>query len=40
LLSVPFDCKNAKEIVVNVLDREEGIDRDIALLIVDGVLTY
>jgi hypothetical protein len=23
--------------VVNVLDREEGIDRDIALLIADGV---
>jgi hypothetical protein len=25
------------EIVVNVLDREEGVDRDIALLIADGV---
>ena len=24
-------------IVVNVLDREEGVDRDIALLIADGV---
>jgi hypothetical protein len=25
------------QIVVNVLDREEGVDRDIALLIADGV---
>ena len=25
------------EIVVNILDREEGIDRDIALLIADSV---
>jgi hypothetical protein len=25
------------EIVLNVLDREEGVDRDIALLIADGV---
>ena len=25
------------EIVVNVLDREEGVDKDIALLIADGV---
>jgi hypothetical protein len=25
------------EIVVNILDREEGVDRDIALLIADGV---
>jgi len=26
------------EIVVNALDREEGVDRDIALLIADGYL--
>jgi len=25
------------EIVINILDREEGIDRDIALIIADGV---
>jgi hypothetical protein len=25
------------EIVVNVLDKEEGVDRDVALIIADGV---
>jgi hypothetical protein len=28
---------NHTQIVINVLDREEGVDRDIALLIADGV---
>jgi hypothetical protein len=29
--------KEFVEIVVNILDREEGVDRDIALIIADGV---
>jgi Holliday junction DNA helicase RuvB len=33
----PYTEKEFIEIVVNVLDREEGVDRDIALLIADGV---
>ena len=33
----PYAEEEFVEIVVNVLDREEGIDRDIALLIADGV---
>lgn len=33
----PYTEEEFVEIVVNVLDREEGIDRDIALLIADGV---
>ena len=33
----PYTEEEFVEIVVNVLDREEGVDRDIALLIADGV---
>jgi MoxR-like ATPase len=33
----PYTEKEFVEIVVNILDREEGVDRDIALLIADGV---
>jgi MoxR-like ATPase len=33
----PYTEEEFTEIVVNVLDKEEGIDRDIALLIADGV---
>jgi MoxR-like ATPase len=33
----PYTEQEFVEIVVNVLDREEGVDRDIALLIADGV---
>ena len=33
----PYTEEEFVEIVVNILDREEGIDRDIALLIADGV---
>ena len=33
----PYTEEEFVEIVVNVLDREEGTDRDIALLIADGV---
>src|ERR687893_2118536 len=33
----PYTEEEFVEIVVNVLDREEGIERDIALLIADGV---
>src|SRR5919108_5935021 len=33
----PYTQEEFVEIVVNVLDREEGVDRDIALLIADGV---
>jgi hypothetical protein len=33
----PYTEEEFVEIVVNVLDREEGGDRDIVLLIVDGV---
>jgi Holliday junction DNA helicase RuvB len=33
----PYAEEEFVEIVVNVLDREEGVDRDIALLIADGV---
>jgi Holliday junction DNA helicase RuvB len=33
----PYTEQEFIEIVVNVLDREEGVDRDIALLIADGV---
>ena len=33
----PYTEEEFFEIVVNILDREEGIDRDIALLIADGV---
>ena len=33
----PYAEEEFVEIVVNILDREEGIDRDIALLIADGV---
>jgi Cdc6-like AAA superfamily ATPase len=33
----PYTKEEFVEIVVNVLDREEGVDRDIALLIADGV---
>jgi MoxR-like ATPase len=33
----PYTEEEFIEIVVNVLDREEGVDRDIALLIADGV---
>jgi MoxR-like ATPase len=33
----PYKEEEFVEIVVNVLDREEGVDRDIALLIADGV---
>ena len=34
----PYTEEEFVEIVVNVLDREEGIDRDIAIIIADGVL--
>jgi Holliday junction DNA helicase RuvB len=37
LLTRPYAEEEFIEIVVNVLDREEAIDRDIALLIADGV---
>src|ERR687892_1277419 len=33
----PYTEEEFAKIVVNVLDREEGVDRDIALLIADGV---
>jgi Cdc6-like AAA superfamily ATPase len=33
----PYTEEEFVEIVVNVLDGEEGVDRDIALLIADGV---
>src|SRR5215210_7115085 len=33
----PYTEEEFVEIVVNVLDREEGVDRDVALLIADGV---
>jgi MoxR-like ATPase len=33
----PYTEEEFVQIVVNVLDREEGVDRDIALLIADGV---
>jgi Holliday junction DNA helicase RuvB len=33
----PYTEEEFMEIVVNVLDREEGVDRDIALIIADGV---
>src|SRR5215207_11050484 len=33
----PYIEEEFVEIAVNVLDREEGVDRDIALLIADGV---
>jgi MoxR-like ATPase len=33
----PYTEEEFVDIVVNVLDREEGVDRDIALLIADGV---
>ena len=33
----PYTEEEFVEIVVNVLDREEGIDRDVALIIADGV---
>src|SRR5215210_9092914 len=33
----PYTEEEFVEIVVNILDREEGIDRDIAILIADGV---
>jgi Holliday junction DNA helicase RuvB len=33
----PYTEEEFVKIVVNVLDREEGVDRDIALLIADGV---
>src|SRR5215216_5090155 len=33
----PYTEEEFVEIVANVLDREEGVDRDIALLIADGV---
>jgi Holliday junction DNA helicase RuvB len=33
----PYAQVEFVNIVVNVLDREEGVDRDIALLIADGV---
>ena len=33
----PYTEEEFVEIVVNVLDREEGADRDIGLLMVDGV---
>jgi MoxR-like ATPase len=33
----PYTEEEFEDIVVNVLDREEGVDRDIALLIADGV---
>jgi hypothetical protein len=45
LTATMLDCKpdavatkeDTVAVVVNVLDREEGVDRDIALLIADGV---
>jgi Cdc6-like AAA superfamily ATPase len=33
----PYTEEEFVEIVVNVLDREEGVDRDVALLIADSV---
>jgi MoxR-like ATPase len=33
----PYSEEEFTNIVVNVLDREEGVDRDVALLIADGV---
>jgi MoxR-like ATPase len=33
----PYTEEEFIEIVVNVLDREEGVDRDVALIIADGV---
>jgi Cdc6-like AAA superfamily ATPase len=33
----PYSEEEFTNIVVNVLDKEEGVDRDIALLIADGV---
>ena len=33
----PYTQEEFVEIVVNILDREEGVDRDIALIIADGV---
>jgi DNA replicative helicase MCM subunit Mcm2 (Cdc46/Mcm family) len=33
----PYSVKEFTNIVVNVLDKEEGVDRDVALLIADGV---
>ena len=33
----PYIQEEFVEIVINILDREEGIDRDIALIIADGV---
>jgi Holliday junction DNA helicase RuvB len=33
----PYTEEEFVEIVVNILDREEGVDRDIAILIADGV---
>ena len=33
----PYTEEEFFEIVVNVLDREEGVDKDIALLIAEGV---
>jgi MoxR-like ATPase len=33
----PYTEKEFVEIVVNVLDREEGVDRNVALIIADGV---
>jgi holliday junction DNA helicase RuvB len=33
----PYTEEEFVEIVINVLDREEGVDRNIALLIADGV---
>ena len=33
----PYTEEEFVEIVVNVLDREEGVDRDIALLVANGV---
>jgi Holliday junction DNA helicase RuvB len=33
----PYTEEEFVEIVINVLDREEGVDRDVALIIADGV---
>jgi serine/threonine protein phosphatase PrpC len=33
----PYTEEEFVEIVVNVLDKEEGVDRDISILITDGV---
>ena len=33
----PYSEEEFTNIVVNILDKEEGVDRDIALLIADGV---